>query len=106
MKDLIIKSYFYLNQGVSVLNQFRNLFLAVFGVYITLKLTNPIIMVVMFLVSIPILIAVGYYNIHKVAKVSEQLSVKHGTHYNIKQFEMLEEQLAILKEIRDRLRGV
>jgi len=59
----------------------------------------------MFLVSIPILIAVGYYNIHKVAKVSEQLSVKHGTHYNIKQFEMLEEQLAILKEIRDRLRG-
>jgi len=57
----------------------------------------------MFLVSIPILIAVGYYNIHKVAKVSEQLSVKHGTHYGIKQFELMEEQVRLLKEIKEKL---
>lgn len=103
MKDILVKAYFYLNQGVNVLNQFRNLFLGIFGVYITLKLTSPILIVIMLLVSIPVLIAVGYYNIHKVAKVSEQLSVKYGTHYNIKQFEMIEEQVRLLKEILSKM---
>jgi len=102
MKDILVKSYFYLNQGVGVLNQFRNLFLAIFGVYLTLKLTSPILIVVMFIVSVPILIVVGYYNIHKIAKTSEQLSIKYGTHYGIKQFELMEEQVRLLKEILEK----
>lgn len=95
----LIKLYFYLNSGVTILNNFRNLFLGIFALYFALKLTSPILLVLMFIVSIPLLIVAGYYNVHRVAKVSEQLSIKFGTHYGLKQFELMEEQVALLKEL-------
>lgn len=100
MKNNLIKLYFYLNNGVAILNNFRNLFLGIFALYFTLKLTSPILLVVMFLVAIPILVVCGYYNVHHISKLSEQLSVKFGTFYGIKQFELTEEQVKLLKEIK------
>jgi hypothetical protein len=100
MKETLIKIYFYLNNGVGILNNFRNLFLGVFALYFTLKLTSPVLLVVMFIVAIPILVVCGYYNVHHIARLSEQLSVKFGTFYGIKQFELTEEQVKLLKEIK------
>ena len=95
----MIKSYFYLNQGLTVLNNFRNLGLGIFAAYFALKLDSPIILIVMFIVSVPVLIIIGYYYVHKVSKVSEQLTIKHGTHYGIAQFELIEKQTNLLEEI-------
>ena len=47
----------------------------------------------------------GYYNVHKVSKVKEYLSVKFGSHYQIKQYKLeeienrrLEQQQAMLQQ--------
>lgn len=104
MKETLIKIYFYLNNGVGILNNFRNLFLGVFALYFTLKLTSPVLLVAMFIVAIPILVICGYYNVHHIAKLSEQLSTKFGTHYSIKQFELIEEQTKLLRKIEKLLK--
>ena len=104
MKETLIKIYFYLNNGVGILNNFRNLFLGVFALYFTLKLTSPILLVAMFIIAIPILVVCGYYNVHHIAKLSEQLSTKFGTHYGIKQFELIEEQTKLLRKIEKLLK--
>jgi len=95
--DIFIKIYFYLNQGVNILNNFRNLFLAIFGVYFTLKLDNPLLLVVMFIVAVPTLVVIGYINIHKIAKKSDELNTKYGTFYTIKQYQLIEEIRDLIK---------
>lgn len=99
MKELIPRVYFYLNSGVSIINDFRNMGLGIFALYFALKLENPLWLVVMTLVSLPILTLMGYYNIHFISKVREQLSIRHGTHYGIKQFDYIKRQTELLEEI-------
>lgn len=104
MKNYLIKFWFYLNNGNIVTGNFKSLFLGIIALYFTLKLTSPLLMVIMFLVSIPILTIIGYYNIHHVAKISDQLATKYGTHYGIKQFEFIEKQTQLLQELVDLLK--
>ena len=104
MKNNIIRLYFYLNNGVNILNNFRNLFLGIFALYFALKLTSPILLVIMFIVAVPVLVVCGYYNVHYIAKTSEQLSVKFGTFYGIKTYELAEQQVKLLKEIKKLLK--
>jgi hypothetical protein len=94
-----IKLYFYLQKGVSILNEFKNLFMLIFAVYFALKLTSIIWLVVMFLVSLPILVLIGWYVVNHMSKVIEWLSIRHGTHYQIRQFTLVEETVSELKKI-------
>lgn len=103
-ENLFIQVYFYVNSGVLIVNDFRNIGLGIFALYFALKLANPLYLVLMSLVSLPILAVMGYYNVHKISKVRERLSVKHGTHYGIKQFELTQEQVKLLKEINKKLK--
>jgi len=102
-ENWFIRMYFYLNSGVGILNNFRNLFLGIFALYFTLKLTNPVWLVVMLIVCVPILILMGHYNVHKVNKISEWLSTKFSTHYGIKTFELTQKQVKLLEEISNKL---
>ena len=105
MKELLIKTYFYVHSGQSVVDSFRYLIIGVFALYVTLKLVNPVFLVLMFIFSIPILFVIGWFNVHKISKVSERLSIEHGTHYGMKQFELIEKQTKLLEEIKDKLNG-
>lgn len=102
MKDNLIKLYFYVTAGQAVVDKFRYLIMGIFAVYVMLKLTNPMYLALMFVVSIPVLFITGWYYTHKVASVSDMLSTKYGTHYQIKQYELIEEQVILLKQIRDK----
>lgn len=99
MITLIPKIYFYLNSGVSIINDFRNLGLAIFALYFAMKLENPVWLLVMVIVCIPILIVMGYYNVHHISKVRERLSIQHGTHYGIQQFDLIKRQTELLEQI-------
>lgn len=101
--NLLKRGYFYLSNGLAVVNEFRNLILGIFGIYITLKLENPFIMVFLFVGSIAVLIPAGYVMVHHVSKVKEWLSVKYGSHYQIQNFDYVKAQYELLKEINDNL---
>lgn len=98
-----IRMYFYLNSGVSIVNDFRNLFLGIFALYFTLKLDNPLWIIAFLVVSVPILIIAGWYNVHKISKVREWLNIKFGTHYTIKQFDLSKRQVQLLEKILKKL---
>ena len=102
--NYFIRMYFYLSNGLGIVNEFRNLFLGIFGLYFTLKLENPVIMVFLFIGSVVVLIPVGHYMVHKVSKVKEWLATKFGSHYAIKNFDYTKEQNELLKEILIELR--
>src|ERR1035437_3177239 len=101
IENTLIRYYYYLNRGLDIINQFRNLFLGIITLYIALKFTNLLWAIGMFIISIPILVIVGRYNTHKILKNSEYLSTQFSTHYALTQFDYIKEQVELLKEIRN-----
>lgn len=98
-KNWWIRMYFYLSNGLQIVNEFRNLLLGIFGVYITLKLEHPGVMLIMLVVSVMILIPVGHFMVHHVSKVKEWLGTKFGSHYAIKNFDFTEGSYEKLKKV-------
>lgn len=90
-KNKIIRYYFYINTGLNVFNNFKYLVAAILGLYWMLHLKNPAILLIMFAISIPALGVIGYYSIHHINKVMNWLDVRFGSHYTLKNIELLEE---------------
>ena len=102
-KNRAIRYYFYLSNGLTILNEFRNLFLGIFALYFALKLDNILWLVVMFIPCILILTATGYYNVHHISKIKEWLNLKFGTHYGIQTFDYTIGTYELLQEINKKL---
>ena len=98
--------YFYLQKGVSLLNEFKNLLMLIFAIYLSLKLTNWWWLIILFVSSLPILTLVGWYFNTYMAAVMEKLAIKHGTFYQIRQFTIIEESLAEQKQINEQLKEI
>lgn len=103
LENRLTRYYYYLNQGLTILNNFRNLFLGIIGVYIALKLDNWALLIAMFIPSAILLTVVGYFATHRVNKIMEWLSLRFGTHYGIQQFNYAQGTYETLQEIRDEL---
>lgn len=99
-----IRAFFYLKNGLSLLNEFKNLILFVFAAYFALKIDNIIYLVLMFLVSLPLLMLIGWYCVERMNKILEWLSIRYGTHFAIKQFQINENILETLKNIENKLK--
>lgn len=95
-----IRMFYYLKSGNNVLNEFRYLILGIMGMYAILDLVNPLWLVGMFVIAIPVLIVLGYYWVHRMAKVTEWLSIKFSTHFGIKQYRITEDTLKELRAIK------
>ncbi len=95
-----IRYYYYLENGLTIVNDFRNLILAILGVYIVLKLSNPLWLAGMFLVSTILLTVAGYYYIHKFAKVKEWVSVRFSSHFAIRSYDYQKRICELLEEIK------
>ena len=93
-----IRFYFYCQRGLSLLNEARYLLMGVFALYYTLKLTNPIYLVVMFAVAIPILIGLGWLSVHKIGKVIDWLNIEFSSHWSRYNYTLLEEIRDAVKE--------
>ncbi len=102
-ENTAIRWYFYLNSGLNVLNQFRNLFLGIFALYVAFKLQNPVWLFVMLIPCLPLLAMLGWYQTHRMAKINEWLGMRFSTHYAIKAFNFQQSQMDLLTEIRDLL---
>lgn len=104
-ENWLIRAYFYCSNGLTILNEFRNLFLGILALYLALKLDKLWILPVMAIPCILILTLTGYYVVHRVSKVREWLGMRFGTHFGIKSFNYTEENYKLLSEIRDLLRN-
>ncbi len=103
-KNRMIRYYYYLQNGLTVLNDFRNLFLGIIGLYLALKLTDYLYLIYMAIPCIIILTVVGYYTVHKVSKVRDWLNVRFGSHYSIMTFDYQKGSYELLEEIKELLK--
>lgn len=100
-ENKFIRFYFYVLRGLDILNTFRNCILAIFGIYYTLKLDNPVYLLLMFIVSLIVLCLCGYISVHRIGKVVDWLNVRFSTHYGAYQINLQEKILEELKKLNE-----
>jgi hypothetical protein len=98
-----IRYYFYIQRGLSLVNEARYLIMAILAIYAILKLDNWLIMPLMFFSSLPILGILGYISVHHMSKKMDYYSNFFGSHYTKKSLEIQEETLEALNKLNERL---
>lgn len=104
IRNKCIRYYYYVQRGLAFFNEFRYLIMAIFGMYYTLKMNNPIYIPIMFIVCTPVLGLFGYMYIHKMAKVMEHYNFLFSTYWGRYSMDLTEERNKLLEEIRDKLK--
>jgi hypothetical protein len=99
-----MRMYYYLRQGLGVLNDFHNIFLALITFALVFKVTSIPILVSITVVTTVLMVFIGYYAVHHYNKFSEWLNMRFGTHFGIKQFNYTQGTYELLAEIRDLLK--
>lgn len=102
-QNRIIRYYFYVNRGLSLLNEARYLVMAVLAIYAILKLDHWIYIPLMFFGALPVLGVLGYISVHFMAKVMDFLTVRFGTHYQKYSVDLQEKTLEALNKLNERL---
>lgn len=100
----ICRYWFYILRGLDTFNQFKYLIGAIFALYWMLKLENPIIFVVIFIMCIPILFIAGYYHVHYVGKVIDWLNIEYSSHWSRYSFELSERNVRALESIDKKIK--
>ena len=95
----------YLKKGLDLITEARYLIISILGGYAVLKLTNPLWLVSMFMVSIPILIIVGRWYLIKVSKAQEFVTTVKGTVLGYRPYNLTVEQNQLLKQILKELKS-
>lgn len=102
-ENYLIRQYFYVNQGLNVVNNFRNLVLGIFAAYFALKLTNPLWLIAAFILAMPVLVAIGWYQTHRMQKIFEWIGIRFSTYFGIRQFNYSQGTYEMLVEIKNLL---
>jgi hypothetical protein len=105
-RNKAIRYYFYAQRGLALFNEFRYLIMIIFGAYLVMKLNNPIWMVLMFSVCIPVLCLVGWMQVHKMAKVMNWLDVEFASFWSRYSFELSERSVKAIEEINKAVQDV
>lgn len=103
-KNKLIRMYFYQQRGLGLFNEFRYLLMLIFGAYVLLKLNNPIFLILMFLVSLPIITVIGYFQVHHMAKVINWLDVEFASYWSRYSFELSERNVKALESIEKKIK--
>jgi hypothetical protein len=101
-RNKLIRYWFYCNRGLSLLNEFKYLIMGIFALYYTLKLNNPIWLIIMGIISLPSLMLIGFIQVHYIGKVVDFLNIQYSSHWGKYGFELQENILKELKEFNKR----
>lgn len=109
-KNKSVRYWFYIKQGISVLNEVRNLFFIVLGTCFTFKEQFPILKNLCFvggilLVSFFLLGLVGYVFTHHVNKIVDWLNIQYATHWSRYTYTLMEKQVFLLEEIKEEIQS-
>lgn len=104
--NLIIRLYYYFQEGVNQLNSVRTLGYALIGIAGVFAVSKSEanywgIIIAVGLISLPIFILVGYLWVKRGRKSTEYFALKYTSTYGKYGVELQEEQMRLLREIRD-----
>src|SRR3990167_8767674 len=95
----LIKAYFYLQRGMSVVNEFKYVLAGIFALYYALKLDNPLFIPLAALVVLPILTLSGYIYVHWIAKPIDWLNIEYATYWQRYSFQLQEKQNELIEKL-------
>jgi hypothetical protein len=99
-----VRAWFYLKNGLNLINEFKYLFAGIFALYYTFKLDDYRLMVLLFAISVPILTYVGWFYTHKMAKALEWTGMVFSSYFGRYQVDLNEKQAELLGEILSELK--
>ena len=99
-----IRAWFYLQRGLSLMNEFKYLVAGILALYYTLKLDSFWYLIGIFVVAIPILVIVGYFHTHKMARALDWTSIIFSSYFSRYNIDIAEKNIELLQEIRDLLK--
>lgn len=100
----IIRIWYYLNEGLGLLNQFKYLIAGILAFYYFLKTDNIWLMIWMFIISMPVLVVVGYVYTYRAKKSLEWFNVEKTTYFGKYGYILQEKQNKILTELSEELK--
>lgn len=103
-KNFIARQWYYILQGLALVNDFKYLAGFILLIYGVLKLNNPPILVIIFLSCIPFLHFFGYIRAYYINKTVDYLTIELGTHWGRYTYELSEKQNKLLEEILKELK--
>ena len=91
--------YFYLQRGMTWVNEFKYVAAGIFAVYYTLKLDNHIFIPLADLVVIPVLTVSGWVYVHWIAKPIDWLNIEYATYWQRYSFSLQEKQNELIEKV-------
>lgn len=103
-ENALIRYYTYMLRGLGMANEFKYVIVGIFAAYFTLKLTNPVWLVAMFVVACPVLVLLGRWQLLRVSRVSEWVGSQFGSVLGYNQYNLQVRQYELLEEIQKDIR--
>lgn len=76
-----VRAWFYLQKGLNLINEFKYLVAGILALYYTLQLDSYMILVGIFVISIPVLTFIGWFHTHKMAKAMEWTAMVFSSYF-------------------------
>ena len=76
-----VRAWFYLQKGLNLMNEVKYLVAGILALYYTLQLDSYMILVGIFVVSIPVLTFIGWFHTHKMAKAMEWTAMVFSSYF-------------------------
>lgn len=102
-ENMLVRFYIYAQMGLNAVNNLKYLVAAIIALYVVLKLTNPMWMVAIGLVSIPCLIVLGRWQLYRVNKINEYVTQTKGTVLGYNSYNMQVRTIELLESIDKKL---
>ena len=100
----IVRLYWYLEQGLDILNKFRYLILFIMGLAVLLRVEQDLSwMLLVFVIAVPILTLAGYAWVKYGVRAIEYLNLKYATHFAQYNMKIQEDQLVTMKKLAEEL---
>jgi hypothetical protein len=103
--NIFVRYWVYLSRGLDFINQAKYLIVGILALYAILKLTDPLWMIAMFVVSIPVLTILGHWQLYKVSKTQEFVTTTKGSVLGYTSYNINVKTLETLQEIKELLRS-
>lgn len=102
----IIRLYYYLQEGLGQVNQWKYIIMGILGFAFLIKVTSYVIIGLMFVAATPILILIGFLWVTRGRKSTDYYAMKYTSVFGRYGVEMQEKQLEQQAEIIELLKKI
>lgn len=102
----LVRAWFYLKAGLNLVNDFKYLVAGIIALYYTLKLDSVSWLAILFVVSLPVLVVIGWFYTHKMAKALEWTGMIFSSYFARYNTDMAEKNVESMSKSAESLEKI